>query len=152
MQSAVFRTAWVILLFFVFTGSAAFSSGADPSRWKLVGFTKYRDALFLDRESLERLPGDTLKATVKISPSPKSKFLRQLRKELKARGKSAGFLGHVEYSMEIDCRANAMRFIHAAYYRKDGKLIYERDYTADGWKPVTAGSLWDMLHESACSK
>ncbi len=126
------------------------SCAAGSGRWELIGFTKYRDALFLDRSSLTRDAGGKAAAEVKIAPSRKSKYFREIRADLRRAGKSDRGFKYALIRSEVDCPAAKIRHVRISYHRKDGKMIHSAGNPDAGWKPVEPGSLWDSLRNAVC--
>ena len=52
--------------------------------------------------------------------------------------------------VEMDCRKGMTRGLSVTYYDKDGGVLYSQAYDEQNWKPVTAGSLFDILQKKVC--
>ena len=63
---------------------------AQNAKWVFVGFTKYRDAVFMDMNRVSHLPDQRTQVWSRITPSARSKYFRQIQKDLKNVGKDYG--------------------------------------------------------------
>jgi len=72
----------VICCFFVLLGSHGYAGAAEESKWSFVGFTKYRDALFIDKARLSRPSTGKVLVSARIEPSAKSLFRRNIKREI----------------------------------------------------------------------
>ena len=75
--------------FFIFFIAASFL-GANPvyaqagkEQWIFVGFTKYRDALYMEKESVSRPSPDIAWVWSLIAPSEKSKYRQGDKRRIK---------------------------------------------------------------------
>jgi hypothetical protein len=137
-----------LLLFFA---AAAVSGDVTGGKWELVGFTKYRDALFIDRSSLSQTGGNTFTVMAKIAPSRKSKYFKEIRKELKKAKKSDKTFRYAEILTELDCAGSRIRYLTISYHRKNAGVIHKAGNPRAEWRPIVSGSLWHALEKSVCS-
>ncbi|HOG16306.1 MAG TPA: hypothetical protein PLB96_03085 [Syntrophales bacterium] len=137
---------------FLMTAPLQAADGPAAEPWTFVGYTKYRDAVYLDSSRLTKRSPDESLAVCRIAPSGKSRYTRQVQAEIrKAKKSSAGFR-YLEISAGIDCRNKAIRFVGVRYFTADGRLLHANEEPDAPWKPVAAGSLWDSLRGSVCGK
>ena len=116
--------------FFIFL-IAAFFLGANPvnaqggkEQWIFMGFTKYRDALYMERESIFRASPDIAWVWSLIAPSEKSKYRKEIKEELRKLKKSSKGLTYSEILNEIDCRGSRIRFLQIIYFDAQGSIIH----------------------------
>ncbi len=125
------------------------AQAGEGERWTLLGFTKYRDAVFIDKNSTDASSG-RIKSLAKIAPSEKSAYGREVRRDLKRSGKNATAFKYVEIQSETDCRDGRMRFLQIRYFTRDGKVLHSVSYPDPKWKDVQSGTLWDKLRKAVC--
>ncbi len=142
-RSIVLALAVLLMAFFAVSLSAA-------DQWKLVGFTKYRDALFMDAGSISHISGEGLTVRVKIAPSRKSKYFAEIRKELKKAGKSDRGFKAAEIFTEVDCTGSRIRYLSIVYRKKSGGVIHWAQNPDAEWRRIERGSLWHALQKTAC--
>jgi hypothetical protein len=131
------------------SGTAA---GISDAKWAFVGFTKYRDALFIDMNRLSVEADMQIQIWSRITPSDHSKYLRQIRRDLRTAGKSSRDFRYIETLNEIDCRNNRIRYLKVIYYQDDGSVIHATRDDNPQWKLINSGSLWDSLRVMACDR
>ncbi|MDX9823289.1 MAG: hypothetical protein RBT20_15265 [Syntrophales bacterium] len=120
--------------------------------WTFVGFTKYRDAVYLDPDRLARKSPEEFLAVCRIAPSAKSRYLRQIQTEFRKVKKSSAGFRYVEISAGIQCRNKTIRFVGVKYFTADGRLLHSHEEPGAPWSPIASGSLWDSLRGSVCGK
>jgi hypothetical protein len=125
---------------------------AGEEAWTFVDFTKYRDAVFIDKNSISYPFPNVMRVWAKISPSPKSKYYREARRELRKSGKSAKEFKYTKLKYEIDCAGNRIRRPKMMYFDSAGKEIHSKSLTEPKWKPISPGSLWGSLQNAVCVK
>lgn len=130
----------------------AYPEGNAVGEWDLVGFTKYRDALFMDRDSIKGLGDNRFTVRLKIAPSRKSKSFSLITRELKRAKKSAKTFKYAEIFCDVDCSAGQVRYRSVVYHRKNGRVIHTATNPAVRWRPVDSGSLWDALRKAVCGQ
>lgn len=138
----------VILIF----AAKVYPEGHPMSGWELIGFTKYRDALFMDRDSIKGLGENLFTVRLKIAPSRKSKTFAEIKRELKKAKKSSKTFKYAEIFNEVDCAAGRIRYLRIVYHRKNGSVIHTARNPKANWRPVDSGSLWDALRTAVCGK
>ena len=125
---------------------------AQNEKWVFVGFTKYRDAVFMDMNRVSHLPDQRTQAWSRITPSAQSKYFRQIQKDLKNAGKDYGEFKYIETLNEVDCQNNQIRYLKVIYYDKSRLAIHATRDENPGWKLIYPGSLWDALQQAVCRK
>ena len=144
------------IVFFIFFTYLALL-GVDPAHaeagevnWVFMGFTKYRDALYIELNSIYN-PSHTIAGIWSlIAPSKKSKYLQEVKRELQTVNKSAGGFWCVEIWNEIDCQNNRIRHLQIVYFNKEGQSIHSATASDIEWKAISSGSLWDTLRKTVC--
>lgn len=121
-------------------------------KWAFVGYTKYRDALFIDLNRLTCEANQRRQAWSRITPAEQSGYLRQIRRDLKKVKKKPDEFRYVEVLKEIGCRNRQIRHLRVVYFRPDGSVIHATRDDGPAWKSVHAGSLWDSLLTTVCEK
>jgi len=124
----------------------------EKHKWTFIGFTKYRDALYLyiDKDSISSPSHGVVSTWSKIAPSEKSKFFQQIKRELRKSNKSARGFHYTEILSEIDCIKNRIRHMRIVYIKKDGLTIHNSYNTDPEWKTIYVGSLWQNLQSAVC--
>ena len=143
--------ALICSIFFLSMAMPAWS-GAQGAKWELVGFTKYRDAVFVDMNRVSPLPDQRSRVWSRITPAARSRYFRQIRDDLKAAGKAYREFSFIETLNEVDCQGSQIRYWKVIYYTHSGLVIHATRDENPQWKPVRPGSLWEVLKESACRK
>jgi hypothetical protein len=142
--------------FFIFFIGASFL-GANPvyaqggkEQWIFVGFTKYRDALYIEKKSISHPSPDNAWVWSLIAPSEKSKYRQEVKGELKKLKKSAKGLKYTEILNEIECRGNRIRFLQIVHFNAEGSIIHSAASADQEWKIIYSGSLWQNMQSAAC--
>jgi hypothetical protein len=145
------------LSYFVIFFIGASLLGANPvyaqsgkEQWIFVGFTKYRDALYIEKKSISRPSPDNAWVWSLIAPSEKSKYREEIKGELKKLKKSAKGLKYTEILNEIECRGNRIRFLQIVYFNAEGSIIHSAASADQEWKIIYSGSLWQNIQNAAC--
>jgi len=126
------------------------SAEAEEVKWVFMGFTKYRDALYIEMNSVY-YPSQTIVGVWSlVAPSKKSKYLQEVERELKTVKKSAGGLKYVEILNEIDCTNSRIRYLQIVYFNKEREMIHSVPSSDVEWKTISSGSLWDTLRKTVC--
>ena len=144
--------ASLIFSVFLLVGTLPAWVEAQNAKWVFVGFTKYRDAVFMDMNRVSHLPDQRTQVWSRMTPSAQSKYFRQIQKDLKNAGKDDGEFKYIEILNEVDCQNNQLSDFKVIYYDKSRLAIHA---TRDGnprWKPIHPGCLWDALQEGVCRK
>jgi hypothetical protein len=123
---------------------------ARKEKWTFMGFTKYRDALYIETNSISHPSPHIVWVWSFIAPSEKSKYLQQIKREVEKSKKPAGGLKSTEILNEIDCTKNRIRYLQIVYLNSDGSIIHSSDNTDPGWKIINPGSLWQNMRNAVC--
>ena len=110
-----------------------------------MGFTKYRDALYMDRESIFRPSPDISWVWSLIAPSEKSKYRKEIREEQRKLKKSSKGLKYGEILNEIDCRESRIRLLQIVYFDAQRSIIHSAASSDQVWKIIYPGSLWQTM-------
>lgn len=127
-------------------------TGTTGEKWVLAGFTKYRDALFIDMKRLACGTDQRAQVWSRITPAEQSRYLKQIRRDLSKINKKPMEFKYLEVLNEIDCRNRQIRYLKVIYFRPDGGVIHATHDNAPAWKSIRSGSLWDGLSTIACQK
>jgi hypothetical protein len=141
------------LIFFIgasLLGANPVYAQAGKEQWSFVGFTKYRDALYVEKNSISRPSPDIAWAWTLIAPSEKSKYRQEVKEDLRKVRKSAKGLKYIEILNEIECRGNRIRFLQIVYFNAQGSIIHSAASADQEWKIIYSGSLWHNLQNAAC--
>ncbi len=124
---------------------------ARSEKWQFIGFTKYRDPLYVD---LDRTApkGDILSAWMRITLAEHSLFRGQVTQDLQRVGKSAQLVKYLEMNKEIDCRNSRIRHGKLTYYDYQDRILASTGNPKALWKPIVAGSLWPGLQKAVCTQ
>jgi hypothetical protein len=142
-----------VIIFFIgasFLGATSVCAQAGKEQWIFVGFTKYRDALYIEKKSVSYLSPDIARVWSMIAPSEKSKYRQEVKRELKKLKKSAKGLKCTEILNEIECRGNRIRFLQIVHFNAEGSIINSAASTDQEWKIIYPGSLWQNMQSAAC--
>ena len=142
-----------LILFFIiasFLGAAPACAQAGKEQWIFVGFTKYRDALYIEKNSVSYPSPDIARVWSLVAPSEKSKYRQEVKGELKKLRKSAKGLKYAEILNEIECRGNRIRFLQIFYFNAEGSIIHSAASADYEWKIIYPGSLWQNMQGAVC--
>ncbi|MCK9197065.1 MAG: hypothetical protein M0P16_08795 [Syntrophales bacterium] len=140
----------VICCFFVLLGVHGYTGATEESPWSFIGFTKYRDALFIDKTRLSRPSTGKVLVTARIEPSAKSLFRGNIKQEVPQYRKSLKNFKYLVLEMELSCRSHQLRVLKIQFFSATGKVMHTAaDPEAPG-KPVKSGSLWKDLEGAVC--
>jgi hypothetical protein len=147
------RRRLVIFLLSFFFCSGMFTPVAEgrEGKWNLVGFTKYRDAFFMDSDSIYSSAENMVTVWTAIAPSKKSPFLRQIKEILSSRQKPAERFKSVVSLYQIDCKKNQYGTLIVIYYDTKGATLHSIQYSQLNWQPIEPGSLWYSLQMTVCA-
>ncbi|MDQ5984472.1 MAG: hypothetical protein CSYNP_00167 [Syntrophus sp. SKADARSKE-3] len=123
---------------------------AHGAKWQFIGFTRYRDPLYLDLERTTILPNGVLSAWTRITPADNSLFRVQLRPELHRAHKTAKDVKYLEMNKEIQCTGNQIRHLKLIYYDHRDRVLAFSGNSKAPWKPILEGSLWPDLQKAVC--
>lgn len=143
-----------ILLLVIWAVFSLFASdcAAEEAKWELVGFTKHRDALFTD---MNRLTSDTdgkVRTWSRITPAERSRYLKQIRRDLMNMKKPVQEFRYLEILNEIDCPSRKISYLQIVYFQGDGRMIHMMRGEKQLSKEIIAGSLWDSLQKTVCNR
>ncbi len=142
-----------VIIFFIgasFLGATSVCAQAGKEQWIFVGFTKYRDALYIEKKSVSYPSPDIARVWSMIAPSEKSKYREEVKGELKKLKKSAKGLMYTEILNEIECRGNRIRFLQIVHFNAEGSIIHSAVSADYEWKIIYPGSLWQNIQSAAC--
>lgn len=142
--------AIILLVCASFLGTTCMCAEAGNEQWIFVGFTKYRDALYIEKKSVSYPSPDTARVWSMIAPSEKSKYREEVKGELKKLKKSAKGLKYIEILNEIECRGNRIRFLQIVYFNAEGSIIDSVPSADYDWKTIYPGSLWQNIQSAGC--
>jgi hypothetical protein len=141
------------IIFFIgasFLGATSVCTQGGKEEWIFVGFTKYRDALYIEKKSVSHPSPDIARVWSLIAPSKKSKYRQEVKGELKKLKKSAKGLKYTEILNEIDCRGSRIRFLQIVHFNAEGSIIHSAASADQEWKIIYPGSLWQNIQIAAC--
>ncbi|MFA5182264.1 MAG: hypothetical protein WC405_13170 [Syntrophales bacterium] len=123
---------------------------AEKSPWSFIGFTKYRDALFIDKTRLTRSASGKVLVSVLIKPSPKSLFRNSIKKEIPQYRTSLQNFQYLVLVMEMACTDRKMRFLVIQFRDDNDKVLQTTTNAQAPWKQFKPGSLWKDLEGAVC--
>lgn len=146
---------WKALLFFVGLSlimPASLFAERMTDNWQLTGYTKYRDAVFVDRARISSPSPGITAAWIKIAPSKRSPYLQSINEYLrKVRKEEKGFKS-IEILCEMSCSTHLIRFTQFVYLDKDRNIIHEAYETGKQRYLIHEGSIWYPVEKEACLK
>jgi hypothetical protein len=122
------------------------------AKWVFVGFTKYRDALFIDMNRLTREDDQRAQVWSRITPAERSKYYIQIQRDLKKVNKTFREFKYLETLNEMNCRSRQIRYLKVIYFGREGQVIHATRDDSPSWRSVYAGSLWDSLLGNVCNE
>jgi len=150
MKYSKWRLKVIFYCFFILLGSCGYSLAAEKGPWSFVGFTKYRDALFIDKARLSRpSPGKVL-VTALIEPSANSLFRRSINREIPQYRNSLNNFKYLVLEMEMICPEDRMRFLKIQFLDAHDKIMRNSTDPKTPWKPIKPGTLWKDLERAVC--
>jgi len=138
-----------LVLLFIWVG-CGYTLAAEESKWSFVGFTKYRDALFIDKASLSRPSEGKVLITTRIEPAAKSLFRKNIKREIPHYKKSLKNFKYLIMEAELACPEHRMRFLKIQFFDEEGNILHTAADPAAPWKPFKPGSLWKDLEKAVC--
>lgn len=150
----VLRLGGLLYLLILLTVSSPFGVDAATTgaKWVFVGFTKYRDALFIDMNRMTSEADLRVQVWSRITPAEHSRYYKQIRRDLKKVNKTPREFRYLETLNEINCTNRQIRYLKVIYFRPDGSVIHATRDDRLSWKSVHSGSLWDSLQTAVCRK
>jgi hypothetical protein len=121
-------------------------------KWRITGYTKYRDAVFADISRLASPTPDTKSIWVKIAPANKSQYFLMINKYLQTVGKSDKGFRSIEILCEINCAGHLIRFTKFVYFDNSGNIIHEAVETDLVWLSIIQGNIWFNVEKEACGE
>ncbi|MEN6318431.1 MAG: surface-adhesin E family protein [Syntrophaceae bacterium] len=145
----------ILFLFLMCLSFVRITPGYAESRkekWVFMGFTKYRDALYIETNSITHSSQNIYWVWSLMAPSEKSRYLQQVKNELQKSNKSTDGLKYIEVLNQIDCTNKRIRSMRIEYLTIEGKMIHFAEATDQEWKTIYPGSLWHAMQNAACGK
>jgi len=127
-------------------------AGTTGSKWVFVGFTKYRDALFMDMNRMTSEADMRVQVWSRITPAEHSRYYKQIQRDLKKVNKTPPDFRYLETLNEIHCTSRQIRYLKVIYFRPYGSVIHATRDESPSWKAVRSGSLWDSLLTVVCDR
>lgn len=146
--NSIAAVAAMVLLLLSSTAAAQDSS----SPWRLTGFTKHRDGLFVDMSRVSFPSPGIARVWVKLNPSAKSRYLASINEYLERINMSGRGFKTIEIQCELDCSKDRIRFLRFAYFDKIGNMFHAADQDKPAWLIVPPGNLWGTVIKEVCPK
>ena len=127
-------------------------AGTAEAKWVFVGFTKYRDALFVDMNRMTSAADLRVQVWSRTTPAEHSRYYKQIQRDLKKVNKTPRDFRYLETLNEINCANRQIRYLKVIYFRPDGSMIHATRDDRPSWKSVRSGSLWDSLLAVVCDQ
>lgn len=127
-----------------------FPAKAEEGKWQFVGFTRFRDALYVDMTRTKPIKGETLTVWSRIKPAKNNLLRKSLKKEFSKARKSVEDLSHIELQKEINCSGDRIRHLKIIYFDKKGNVLLEKRNPGAPWQLIKPGSLWEELRNAVC--
>jgi hypothetical protein len=144
------RLKVIVCSFFIFLGSHIHILAAEESRWSFVGFTKYRDALFIDKSRLSHSSPGKVLVSARIEPAPKSLFRKNIRREIPQYKNALKNFKYLVLEIEMSCTEHRMRIPKVEFFSATGQIMHAAADPDAPWKLVRSGSLWKDLEGAVC--
>lgn len=120
--------------------------------WVLVGFNRYRDALYMDRDRIQSFPDGRMHVWARLTIAKNSLFRRKVAEDLKHVRVSADKVKYLEVKEEVDCKIQKMRHRELIYYSYHDKVLMKTATPQAPWKAAPYGSLWYDLYRMTCER
>lgn len=150
MKHAKRQLQVIICCFFLFWSGCSCAGTTEAGSWSFVGFTKYRDALFIDKANLSRKTAGKVLFAARIEPSPKSLLRRNIKQEIPQYKKSLKNFKFIVMETEMDCPSNRMRIRKIQFLTAEGRVMHIAADPDAPWRSVKTGSLWNDLKGAVC--
>ncbi len=121
-------------------------------KWRITGYTKYRDAVFADISRIASPSSATKLIWVKLAPANKSQYLRMINEYLQTVNKNDKGFRAIEILCEINCANHLIRFKRFVYFDISGNIIHQADENTPSWFLVFQGNIWYNVEKEACAK
>ncbi len=119
--------------------------------WHLAGYTKYRDAVFVDTARISSSSTGMSTVWIKIAPSNKSKYRQMISEFLGAVHKDNSRFKSIEILCDINCQDHLIRYVKFVYLDQDRDVIHESFETRPQWLRIVQGSLWYPVEKETCT-
>lgn len=140
-----------LVCLFLITSSPLFAEKITD-KWRITGYTKYRDAVFADISRLASPTPDTKSIWVKIVPANKSQYFRMINEYLQTVNKSDKGFRSIEILCEINCASHLIHFTKFVYFDNFGNIIHEAYETNPGWLLILQGNIWYNVEKETCGE
>jgi len=152
LKGRIMRARTILFFAFLFAVMPAWLSAEKMTgNWRLTGYTKYRDAVFVDRDRISQPAHDLTAAWIKIAPSGKSRYLRFVTEYMKSVQKWNPQFKSVEILCEINCSRDFIRFKEFVYLDKDRNVLHKAHETGTQWFLINPGSTWHFVKKESCA-
>ncbi len=151
-RSFLFYISSIIISFVLFSSLSTICAQEKSDRWRLTGFTKHRDGLFVDMSRVNFTSPDIARVWVRISPSAKSKYRDSINHYLEIINKPGRGFKTIEIQCDLDCSKGRIRFLKFAYFDKIGNMFHEADQDTPAWLSIPPGNLWGTVTKEVCPK
>jgi hypothetical protein len=131
---------------------ATLSAEKMTDKWRITGYTKYRDAVFADISRLSSPTPYTKSIWVKIAPANKSQYFRMINEYLQTVNKNDKGFRSIEILCEINCASHLIPFTKFMYLNNSGNIIHEVNETNLGWFLILQGNIWYNVEKEACGE
>ena len=128
----------------------AVAAGENQNPWSFVGFTRYRDALYLDKSRLTRSPDGKVLVSALIKPAPGSLFRSNIQREIPTYRKSLEHFQYLVLVMELSCPEERLRFLVIQFRDASDQVLHTTTDAQAPWKPIKPGALWKDLAGTVC--
>ncbi|HRV44387.1 MAG TPA: hypothetical protein P5208_03720 [Smithellaceae bacterium] len=147
------RTRAVLLFVFLLAAMPAWLYAEKMTgHWQLTGYTKYRDAVFVDRGRISQPAPDRTAAWIKIAPSGKSRYRDVVAQYLQSVNKWNPRWKSVEIRCEINCSGNLIRYTEFVYLDDDQNMLHEARDVQASWFRINPGSTWHWVQREVCGR
>jgi len=146
------RKAIVFFIFLCLSWPASLFAERMTDNWQLTGYTRYRDAVFADRDRIsEPAPGVTA-VWIKIAPSKRSKYLLSVNEYLATVKKRNKGFKSIEILCEINCSSHWIRLTRFIYLDNNRNIIHKAYDDRPEWFLINQGGIWHPVEKEACRK
>lgn len=150
MKHSNWRYSVLFLGLFLLWDGCGYAGAAEEGPWSFVGFTRYRDALFIDKARLSRPSAGKVLVTARIEPSAKSLFRGNIKREVPQYSNSLKDFKYLVLEIELACPEDRMRFLKIQFIDANDKVMHSSADPEAPWKPVKTVSLWKDLEGAVC--
>jgi len=118
--------------------------------WILVGFDRYRDALYLDEGRVKKTADGTYDVWVRVTLAPQSLFRKRIAPDMSRAGLKVHQVKYMELRQEVNCRIGKMRPREVIYYGYDDRILSKSSGPRGRWKMTPPGTLYHGLYRTIC--